>query len=76
VKAKANETKGLEVISPFAPSRVIAVANTGDNSKQKEKIVVNRINYGDGTVWQRTGWDTSILPATIEKVGAGKCVWL
>ncbi|MEP6706859.1 MAG: hypothetical protein ABJC05_05040 [Pyrinomonadaceae bacterium] len=77
VKTKPNDTKELQVFSPFAPSTVVDVGATGDNSPQRGRLIINKIVYGDSSVWQRTGWDASILSKIgSEKVSSGRCVGL
>ena len=76
-KTKPNESKGLEVTSAFSPSKLVDVNNAGTKPQKAsaENIVVNRIEYGDGSVWQRKGWDASILSRdTSQRAGNGKCV--
>jgi hypothetical protein len=77
VKAKPNDTKELEVFSALAPSQVVDVAHTGDKSADRGRIIINKIVYGDSSIWQRAGWDSGILSNTERhKVDGGRCVGL
>ena len=73
VKAKPQESKKFELLSPSNPVKVIeADAETGQT--KDGKVVINRIDYADGTVWKRKGWSVLIPPEMTEKIGNGKCV--
>jgi hypothetical protein len=79
VNAKPNEKKEFELFSPLAPSRVVDASKPADkpSSEKKDKIIVNKIEYMDGSVWKRPAWN----PATFavedtNKVGSGKCIGL
>ncbi len=79
VKTKPNETKALEVLSTLAPSSVVDVSKTGDKTEKSHVLsaVINRIEYGDGSTWQRPGWDSSILSQDLNrKLDGSKCVRL
>lgn len=79
VKTKPNETKALETLSTLAPSRVVDASKAGDKTEKSHVLsaVINRIEYGDGSIWQRPGWVSSILSqAARPKLESGKCVRL
>ena len=79
VKAKPNESKGLELFSPLAPSRIVDAAKAGDKSEKnaKAKVVINKIEYVDGSAWQRPGWNPKTFSVeSMEKVANGKCIGL
>ena len=72
-KAKPNETKKFELLSPYNPLKVITA--DVDTGKAKDgKVVINRIEYADGTVWKRKGWSVLIPSETINGLGNGKCL--
>lgn len=76
-KTKPNESKELEVTSAFAPSKLVDAndAGTKPHKPSADNVVVNRIEYGDGSIWQRKGWDATILSRdSSQKYGNGKCV--
>lgn len=77
INAKTNEKKDFDLYSPYAPSRVVDASNPDDkpNAERKDKIIINKIEYMDGTVWKREGWNLKTFPVEdTNKVGAGKCI--
>ena len=73
MKAKPKESKTFELLSPYNPEKVVqADAKTG--RPKGGKVVINRIEYADGTVWKRKGWAVIIPSDMTEKMGNGKCV--
>lgn len=72
-KAKPNESKKFELVSPYNPVKVITA--DVDTSKSKDgKVVINRIDYADGSTWTRKGWSVLIPSETIGGLGNGKCL--
>lgn len=56
---KANQQKGLEVLSLIpATTNVISAKTLGGDSKKpfEENVVINHIEYKDGSIWQRADW--------------------
>ncbi len=79
IKVKPKESKKIELFSPLAPWRVIDASKAGDKSAQdsKRKIIINRIEYSDGSVWLRPGWNPLTFPAdAVQKIESGKCIGL
>lgn len=77
VKAKPDETKKLELFSPLAPSRVIDANKAADKSSPAGKTVINKIEYSDGTVWLRSGWNPQTFSEdSVQKVASGRCIGL
>jgi hypothetical protein len=70
VKAKPNESKSFELMSPFAPVKVVSA----DKKAQDGKVVINRIEYADGSIWKRKGWSVLIPAELTEQMGNGKCM--
>jgi hypothetical protein len=52
-KIKPNEKEKLEGYSLLPPTRVITVSASKSFS---ERVIINRIEYADGTSWQRANW--------------------
>ena len=78
VKAKPNETKAVEILSPVAPSPVVDASKAQDKPEKNQLLpVINQIDYGDGSTWQRPGWESPGLSQdTTRKTDSGKCVRL
>lgn len=79
VKAKPNESKAFELFSPLAPSRVVDASKAGDKPEKdsKGKVIINKIEYTDGSVWTRPGWNPATFSAdATQKIETGKCVGL
>lgn len=73
MKAKPKESKTFEIMSPYNPVKVVqADAKTGE--PKNGKVVINRIEYADGSIWKRKGWSVLIPSEFTEKMGNGKCV--
>jgi hypothetical protein len=82
IKAKPGESKELELFSPWAPSHLVDVSKVADKSNKdskepKGKVVFNRIEYVDGTFWNRHGWNPATFSSDDKgKVLSGKCIGL
>ena len=59
VNIKPDKEKELKAFSVLGPSDVISVWSLSSKSENlfEENIVINRIEYSDGTIWQRKGWN-------------------
>src|SRR5947199_358824 len=59
VKAKPSEAKTFELYSPLAPSRVVdaAKANSKSTIDDKGKVMINQVEYADGSMWKRPQWN-------------------
>ena len=73
VKAKPNENKKFELLSPSNPVKVIE-ADVDAGKAKDGKVVINRIDYADGSSWKRKGWSVLIPSETIDGLGNGKCL--
>lgn len=70
VNIAANKSKDLEGFSLSGPSEVVNVktlANKPENSF-KERVVINRVEYSDGSMWQRKDWSLNEVKASYERV--------
>jgi hypothetical protein len=70
MKAKPNENKVFELMSPSPPVKVVSA----DKKAQEGKVVINRIEYADGSVWKRKGWSVLIPAELTDQMENGKCV--
>lgn len=57
-KIKPGKEKELQAFSVFGPSIVASVTSLADKSSSvlQEKILINRVEYSDGSIWQRKDW--------------------
>ncbi len=57
-KIGAGKKRELQSLVPSPPTRVINVNDIGKKTetKYKEKIIINRIEYTDGSYWQRSSF--------------------
>ena len=82
IKAKPSESKELELFSPLPPSHLVDVSKVADKSNKdskdsRGKVIINRIEYVDGTFWNRHGWNPKTFSADdMGKVASGKCIGL
>jgi hypothetical protein len=58
VSIKPEKDKELQAFSLSGPSDVISVAVLADKSKNsgEEMAVINRVEFADGSIWQRKDW--------------------
>jgi hypothetical protein len=77
LSAKPNANKEFDLFSPLAPSRVVDARTADKRESQKERVVINEIEYADGSVWRRPSWNPkTFVPQDTQKVGVGKCIGL
>jgi hypothetical protein len=55
---KPDRQKELEIFSLVGPSEVVNIKtlDKGATDKFRAAVIINRVEYADGTVWQRHGW--------------------
>lgn len=68
VSIPAGKGKELEAFSLSGPSDVVNVKTLAENAAFVEKVLINRIEYADGSIWQRTGWGLVEVKASYERV--------
>ena len=56
---KAGKEKEIQAFSLAGPSEVVNVQTLANNSANPfdEKVVINRVEYADGSIWQRKDWN-------------------
>ena len=66
VKIKPEQTKDLEIFSLGGPSDVISVKSLakGPGNQFKEGVVIDRVEYADGSFWQLKDWTFDISKLT------------
>jgi len=59
LKIKPRKDKELKVFSTLGPSNVIDIKNLakGTGNQFEESILIHRIEYDGGLIWQRKDWD-------------------
>jgi hypothetical protein len=77
VNAKPNANKNFDLFTPLSPSRIIDARKKGQEKDERARVVINQIEYSDGTVWKRQAWNPKTFSREdTEKVGIGKCIGL
>jgi hypothetical protein len=75
---KPERQKDLQIFSLVGPSEVVNVKNLArDTGKRfRAAVIINRVEYADGTFWERNGWSLDALklrPDTRSKSGDTVC---
>ena len=62
-KINPEKAKELQVFTLLGPSNVVSVKSLGKGSANQfeEGVLINRVEFADGTFWQRKGWDVNEL---------------
>jgi hypothetical protein len=68
VEIKAGKNKELEGFSRSGPTDVVDVKTLNTGTPFKESVLINRIEYTDGTLWQRKAWNLAEVKASYERV--------
>lgn len=66
---KAGKDKEFKGFTLSGPSDVVAVDSLAKNSNNplKERVVINRLEFTDGTIWQRKGWHFTDVKTSIQR---------
>ena len=67
-KIKPNENERIEGYSILPPTRVVTAVGTKSFS---ERVIINRIEYSDGSSWQRPDW--RLPEVTSDHYSRGNC---
>jgi len=69
VDIRPKKEKDLEGFSIGAPSNVVNVETLSkkDPNALKERIVINRVEYADGSIWQRKNWSLAEVKASYQR---------
>jgi hypothetical protein len=72
VNIKPDKEKELQAFSLSGPSDVISVSSLANKSGNvfEEKVVINRIEYADGSIWQRKDWNFAEVKLTFARAVA------
>ncbi len=69
VSVRPDKEKELQAFSLFGPSDVInaqSAANASGNVSP-EKVLINRVEYADGSIWQRKDWSFAEIKVTYQR---------
>ena len=69
VNIRPGKDSNLEGFSISSPSNVVNVDTLAkkDQNPLQERIVINRIEYADGTIWQRKDWHLNEVKASYQR---------
>jgi hypothetical protein len=69
VNIKPDKEKELQAFSLSGPSDVVSALSLGNKSgiRFQERVVINRVEYSDGTIWQRRGWNFAEMKQSIAR---------
>ena len=70
VNIAGEKSKDLEGFSLSGPSDVVNVSTLANKSENpfKENVLINRVEYADGSIWQRKGWSLAEVKASYDRV--------
>lgn len=65
---KPDKSKELQAFGVLGPSEVISVGSLAIPSGKvfQENVVINRVEYTDGSIWQRKDWNSNTIKLTYE----------
>jgi len=65
---KPGKEKDLQASSLSGPSDVVSVETLGNGSGKHslEMVLINRLEYADGSIWERKGWKFSEISRTLK----------
>ena len=66
---KSGKEKELQVSSLSGPSDVVSAKTLANDSGKRflEKVLINRVEYADGSIWQRKDWNFSEIRPALKK---------
>jgi hypothetical protein len=69
VSIRPGKDKELEGFSATPPNNVVNVDTLSNKERNPfiEKVVINRVEYSDGTIWQRKDWSLKEVKGTYER---------
>lgn len=68
VNIAGGKSKELEGFSSAGPSDVVNVNTLANGSQNKEQVLINRVEYADGSIWQRKDWSLNEVKASYDRV--------
>jgi hypothetical protein len=69
VNLKSGKDKELLAWSASGPNGAISVDSLASKAENpyRERVVINRIEYADGSIWQRKDWNFAEVRASIQR---------
>jgi len=73
-KVKPSKTRDFEIFTLAAPSSVISVKTLSKKSEPAfdESVIINRVEFEDGSTWQRKDWNYDEVKLTAKTVSNAK----
>jgi len=70
VSIPAGKGKELQGFSMSGPSDVVDVKTLANNAANpfKENVLINRVEFADGSIWQRKGWNLAEVKGSYNRV--------
>ena len=68
VNIRPDKDKELEGFSLSGPSDVVSVGTLANKTQFKEDVLINRVEYSDGTIWQRKDWSFAEVKRSYDRV--------
>ncbi|MDQ3745231.1 MAG: hypothetical protein M3444_12680 [Acidobacteriota bacterium] len=70
VPLKPGKEREVLAFSPSGPSGTVSAETLADQSRNsfQEKVVINRVEYSDGSIWQRRDWNFAEVRASVARV--------
>lgn len=69
---KSGREKLLRAGTPAPPNRVVS-ADTAEEQSQKQRVVINRVEYSDRSTWMREGWKFDPATKKGRDLSNGQC---
>ena len=72
VQMKPGKEKEVVAFSPSGPSGVVSAETLADKSRDSfsEKVVINRVEFSDGSIWQRKDWNFAEVKESVARATA------
>jgi hypothetical protein len=72
LKIKPDKEKEVESFSVSGPGGMVSAESLGSKAGNlyQEKVLINRVEYADGSIWQRKGWSFAEVKSAIERATA------
>jgi len=69
VNIKPRKEKELQAFSLSGPSSVISAESLAGQSGNpyQQRVIINRVEYADGTIWQRKDWNFAEVRASVAR---------